>query len=100
MAEGAITHLAHILQVAILDGRHLAIHAVLHRHARRVVRIPKGAHACQIHSSLHVCNLSHSRLCVPARVQSASQDLAFWESQYVLRPKHASGQQADDTGME
>ena len=58
LPRGQSMHLSHIVDVAILDSGHLAIHAVLHRHARRVVRVPKGAHACQIHPSLHVRDLS------------------------------------------
>ena len=71
-AHGAITHLTYIVQVAILDAGHLAIHAVLHRHARRVMRVSKGAHACQIHAGLHKHDTSHSMLRICAQALSLS----------------------------
>ncbi len=44
------TDLANIVQVDVLNPRHLTIHAMLHRHSWRVLRVPEGAHARQVHS--------------------------------------------------
>ena len=47
------TDLANIVQVDVLNPRHLTIHAMLHRHSWRVLRVPEGAHARQVHPCLH-----------------------------------------------
>ena len=53
------SYLNHIVQVEVLDARHVAIHAVLHRHCWCVLCVPERAHAGQVHPSLH---MGHSLL--------------------------------------
>lgn len=50
------SYLICIVQVEVVDARHVAIHAVLHRHCRCVLCIPERAHSSQVHPSLHMCH--------------------------------------------
>ena len=74
------SHLANIVQVYVLRAGHLAIHAMLQGHGRRVLRIPERTNASQVQS-----------LPAQAMLYIRFIDGSLHQNQWVLRPLAGDG---------